>query len=890
MATRGRGQKEIAFLSLFEAFEEGNIEEFRNITNKFSFKDEEILLKRDVDKRTALHLVCKKGKIDFFNFLLPMYRRIPGSLDLLDEKQDTALNLACSHGFDQPPDFDEKVKKGEKNDNAVEQFLAIKGAMVTQLLRPDSGEKADIRKSFTPNKNSPLHWAIYYGELTGGMVIYEEYPLSILFKNNDNQTPLELLFQKSLKKRFKTRSKLLAKQIIEKFVQALFHQDFDFIFRNSTESEKAQFREIHSLQPETKSFELDRLIQRLMKKGQNKLITEILERDRNFINLLSKSKGFAKLIDKFKSENQQTDRGEEENLIANFVLNGLSDRMLTSENPEIIDQFQVLEDPVDDYNDNDDKDQLDDPNDDENFKEVFDGEQNTMAINEETHFNSVNESIDLNDENVEEFVPGSEEIEIYDDQDSSVYRSKSLRFLHKLLTISAELNNVHIVKILILSFNLSPFVFTINGNSTIYACSLRDNHKMLRYLLGLTYKFLNSSRAFIITDQINRPETSMKNTPIHAAFKANRKNCVLALMEKGADLTYPNASNWLPFELTRKQELYTSALKILNDFSRENLASFELTNPQFKPDPSKLYHFKSNYQYLIIARDSESLYTDTLIYKQLLEIQKRYTPEDFMITCIMPMSSADATFKEVVKYYRFYFVINLSDEVMDSIGDLLNLQLLNQRKEYVEPFIKANARQFERFRDFHVHQIIMHLLNSEFNVDLFKKKGIIEDHFPIHDFTALKQLSRRLRFEKVKDVILNIQSSKQEDLRPFHSIAFYYGCDYGFYMAFNSRYVINIFIIAILGLALMIAIIVKWESFDYFLTPIYSLLVTIWVTVVYEQWKRREKELAFSWNSTKFKQNEVPRIEYVGHYSIHPISKEICETQFGNPYYPILVF
>ncbi len=59
---------------------------------------------------------------------------------------------------------------------------------------------ADIKKSITDGKNNPLHWAIYYGDLATGMMIYDEYPLIILRKNNDGYTPLEILFQKNLKK------------------------------------------------------------------------------------------------------------------------------------------------------------------------------------------------------------------------------------------------------------------------------------------------------------------------------------------------------------------------------------------------------------------------------------------------------------------------------------------------------------------------------------------------------------------------------------------------------------------------------------------------------------------------------------------------------------------
>ena len=71
--------------------------------------------------------------------------------------------------------------------------------------------------------------------------------------------------------------------------------------------------------------------------------------------------------------------------------------------------------------------------------------------------------------------------------------------------------------------------------------------------------------------------------------------------------------------------------------------------------------------------------------------------------------------------------------------------------------------------------------------------------------------------------------------------------------------------------------IVLWTdlSLDNYLTPIFALLLSIWVIVTVESWKRRETEHAFIWNTLNYKENELVREEYTGDYAIDPNDKNI---------------
>ena len=136
--------------------------------------------------------------------------------------------------------------------------------------------------------------------------------------------------------------------------------------------------------------------------------------------------------------------------------------------------------------------------------------------------------------------------------------------------------------------------------------------------------------------------------------------------------------------------------------------------------------------------------------------------------------------------------------------------------------------------------MILHLLNAEFNLELFRKRGIVEDHFPLHRFPALRSLSERWRDAGLGSFLQSFRRlTRPKDLRPYHGVAFYYGCPQAFYLAFTSIYVSWLVIVALIGVAFTVRAFVLHDSLDNFLTPIYALIITLWVTVVFERWKQR---------------------------------------------------
>ena len=248
---------QIENVKIFEIFEDGDESAMEEIFQKYKNKLKRVLKLKNYDKRTPLHMVCKKGYSKMAIKLISYYKKEKINLDQLDENGDTPLLLACSHGYDDELDLNDFFI-GKDSDKKTNKFLENKFKIVKCLL--ENG--VDIRKSISCKKNNPLHWAIYYGDYKTGELIYEEYPLIILNKNNDNHTPLEILLQKSLKKIAKYNAKRLVNFIINKFVTSLLNEKNSKVFKNADENEINQFNVLKKLKSKGKSvFDIKALLQ-----------------------------------------------------------------------------------------------------------------------------------------------------------------------------------------------------------------------------------------------------------------------------------------------------------------------------------------------------------------------------------------------------------------------------------------------------------------------------------------------------------------------------------------------------------------------------------------------------------------------------------------------------
>ena len=83
----------------------------------------QILTKTNYDKRTPLHLICKKGYFKMLMKIINYYSIYGIDLDPLDENGDTPLLLACSHGFDEELDLNDLEPTDETYLDMIEIFL-----------------------------------------------------------------------------------------------------------------------------------------------------------------------------------------------------------------------------------------------------------------------------------------------------------------------------------------------------------------------------------------------------------------------------------------------------------------------------------------------------------------------------------------------------------------------------------------------------------------------------------------------------------------------------------------------------------------------------------------------------------------------------------------------
>jgi len=110
---------------------------------------------------------------------------------------------------------------------------------------------------------------------------------------------------------------------------------------------------------------------------------------------------------------------------------------------------------------------------------------------------------------------------------------------------------------------------------------------------------------------------------------------------------------------------------------------------------------------------------------------------------------------------------------------------------------------------------------------------------------------------------------------PINFIADYYGERYGFYFAWLAYYTATLVPIAIVGVFFFIFQLVNFfmyrrgesyeKALDWEFNFIYSVIVSIWATLVVEGWKRMQAKIGNSWLIRDFKHchtTELPSFQH----------------------------
>lgn len=183
--------------------------------------------------------------------------------------------------------------------------------------------------------------------------------------------------------------------------------------------------------------------------------------------------------------------------------------------------------------------------------------------------------------------------------------------------------------------------------------------------------------------------------------------------------------------------------------------------------------------------------------------------------------------------YLFY-LLRLDDNLLNYLAEKLEIRVYNSKFRFLEKFDKNRYDEYERFRGVVIQKMINYLLRSEFNLELFKKQGLLLDAFPLHDFTERSQISHTWKQEnKLKKIIKwndlwFWKKARIDHLKPLTACAFYYGTPSGWYLTFLSSLTTDLLIPGLIFIPFAILNTKYFPNDNSAYIPYLSIIITIW--------------------------------------------------------------
>lgn len=454
-------------------------------------------------------------------------------------------------------------------------------------------------------------------------------------------------------------------------------------------------------------------------------------------------------------------------------------------------------------------------------------------------------------------------------------------------------------------FNVSPFAISSNERNTIHLLALENHPDMLELVLLPKYKFKNykfnlrnlkiklKKNIFNLKEALNLASGFGVNTALHHSALKDHYKCFDILIKFGASLDVVNYRGWNPLQLASPKIKYFK--KFLEENKLKEMDEMIATTKvnEFKTQYKTLLKHNSDYLYCIISVADSINPKNTTIYKQLLEIKKNYIGlGGLTIDVVNGYDNFDFKgfdfSKITVKEYdeklaqnHYIYKIKMSRRLAESIADELSLRVYNQRHRYHTNFIKEQSKYYEPLRDVQKQNLLISIIMKEFDIFKFQKKKLVLDHFPIHHFRYRSYISLYWKKFFWATILGSLRVGKKAvGFRAITQIAFYQGIQDGFYFGFLIQLTSFMFPLALLGTAFYIYSFFDEHGSDNKFLPLMSIIVGIWLTLFIEGWKRREKHLAYNFDTLDTSKDEKIMINYTGNYVVNVVSKEV--DKFDN--------
>jgi hypothetical protein len=97
----------------------------------------------------------------------------------------------------------------------------------------------------------------------------------------------------------------------------------------------------------------------------------------------------------------------------------------------------------------------------------------------------------------------------------------------------------------------------------------------------------------------------------------------------------------------------------------------------------------------------------------------------------------------------------------------------------------------------------------------------------------------------------------EKDLKPYNSVAFYFGCDLSLYVSFVVNMTSYLLILGLVGIAIYILGLKLDNNYEKILSVIYVIMLMIWLLLLNIKWNQKESVHSYQWNTEDFQKNDI---------------------------------
>lgn len=183
------------------------------------------------------------------------------------------------------------------------------------------------------------------------------------------------------------------------------------------------------------------------------------------------------------------------------------------------------------------------------------------------------------------------------------------------------------------------------------------------------------------------------------------------------------------------------------------------------------------------------------------------------------------------------------------------------------------------------------MLKNDLDISYLVKSGVITEHFFVH--LPERELIYKSWMEyRWRLAIGFIWQGYLANMQPLNFIKDYYGEKFGFYFAWLIHYTGQLIPIAIIGFIMGVGILIdgigEGRKADHLLASpwiiVYGIILTIWITLFHESWKRKQNAIGNEWLVRNFQDvtTEIP--EFSHEVTIDPDTQHQWKVATRNAY------